>query len=139
MLRPPLFAAALAVLLLAGCGSPADQTPPRDPRVAVIGLDEGGVTACAGPPQGRSESGGATYLVYRTEETLGKGNLQDTPRIPVIGSFSTGGPGYRALCEATFVLRGGKVAALTLRTDPPQDDATTREVCAPLIAHCTGG
>lgn len=135
-MRPVGTLAALALLAgAAACTKPAAPTAPTAQK-ALTGATRAQVLACAGQPAATSEAGGLEYLTYRRAETVGAGHLRAVPRIPVIGSLATGGPGYRVTCEAIFVLKDGAVEALSFHTDPAQDEAATNEICAPLVTGC---
>lgn len=129
------LAASVVLTAVGACGKPAAPTA-AEAQKGLVGASRAQVVACAGQPAATSEAGGVEYLTYRRAETVGAGHLQAVPRVPVIGSLSMGGQGYRATCEATIVLKDGAVEALAFRTDPPQSETATNEICTPLLAGC---
>lgn len=102
----------------------------------MSGYSEAALVACAGPPAATHEVSGHEYLSYRNETEVGGGLLQDTPRIPVVGSLAIGQHSHKVVCEITFILKNKTVEAVTLRADPSQESKMTAAFCAPMVERC---
>ncbi len=125
-------------LALAGCGreSVTTATPPPANEQNLVGTPKARLLACAGSPAIAYQQAGLEYLGFRAKTTIGGGYLQDAPDLPLVGSPAIGSKGTEVLCQASVVLKGGVVDAVTLRSDPPQDRKTTETLCLPMLARC---
>jgi len=130
-----LIPAMAAALVFAGCAREAPKPAPPSPQT-LVGTSKQHLLGCAGQPAVDYEQAGLEYVSYRRTVTVGVGYLQGAPTIPLIGTPSMGSKGNEILCEASFVLKGGVVAALAFRSDPPQETQTTTKMCTPLVAPC---
>jgi hypothetical protein len=119
--------------LLAAC---ADKAPAPDPTISVYGMSQAQLAACAGAPATRSTLADVDYLTYRTTLVVGRSALADLPKIPVIGSLAFGDPGHKVECEATVVLRAGRVDSVSYRTAPPQNAPQAAQICRPILQAC---
>ena len=115
----PLFAALIAVPLLAGCATP----PPVDRQAEankLVGQPEAEVVRQMGVPTRAFDADGYRFLAYlehRVDVTPGRG-----PWAPFWGWWGGGsyGPDVAPAvmnydCETTFEISGGKVQTFTLR------------------------
>jgi hypothetical protein len=127
---------ALALCGLVGCSSDAPQGPPPTPtEIALLGTSKAKLLQCAGSPASDLPSAGLDYLTFSRTQRVDQGYFQGT-QVPWVGSLAIGGKGVDVACEATVILKDGKVEAVGLRTYPPQNDARTAELCKPVFEHC---
>jgi hypothetical protein len=132
-IKSAVLAITMALPLLAAC---TDKAPAPDPTISVYGMSQAQLAACAGAPATRSSLGDVDYLSYRTTLVVGKSALADLPKIPVIGSLAFGDPGHQVACEATVVLRAGRVDSVSYHTIPPQNAPQAAQICRPILQAC---
>ena len=126
----------IALLCLGACETPV---PPATPlEVSLAGMSQAKLTQCAGQPASSVLAGGLDYLTYSRSEVLDAGLLQNT-NVPLVGSLAIGTKGVQVTCEATVILKAGKVDAVGLRTYPQQDEPLTARLCKPIFSRCLNG
>lgn len=127
----------LGVLALGACANPANEAAVRAPQT-LVGMPKGELLACAGVPQRTAAAGDTEYLTYGREQIIVERDWDVDafpwrgPRGPILGrpEVSTWTRGYR--CEATFAVRGGRVAELRYNADR---DAS---LCYEILGNCLG-
>ncbi|HUC62632.1 MAG TPA: hypothetical protein VMF53_11825 [Alphaproteobacteria bacterium] len=126
----------LALLCLGACEK--SGPPPTPLEVSLVGMSQAKLTQCAGQPASSVPADGLDYLTYSRSEVLDAGLLQNA-NVPLVGSLAIGTKGVQVTCEATVILKAGKVEALGLRTYPQQGETLAVRICKPIFSRCLNG
>ncbi|MGQ9368681.1 hypothetical protein [Azospirillum sp. ST 5-10] len=122
-------------LMLAACANPQNEAALAAPRT-LVGLPKADLLACAGVPERTARAGGAELLAYSRRQTIVEREV-DWERDNLL--WRHGVRAYRPEvevwsrtfgCEATFVIRDGRVAEL--RYDAHRDP----ELCYRIVGAC---
>jgi len=131
------FVALPLLLLLAACGGSASQLASEAPA-RLTGMSKGDLLACAGRPDRTRIDGGRELLVYETTDAIGadEGVFTDSTRtgsglsVPFTQQLSSD------FCEASFVLRDGRVESLTYRGPSTSRIGRPFGACYALVQGC---
>jgi hypothetical protein len=125
----------MAVLAVAACANPGNEMALRAPE-SLVGMSKGDLLACAGVPDRTVTSGDLTFLSYMRQQTSVHRDFDWEPS-PWLGpgrpmlwerDVTTYSRTYR--CEATFTIRGDRVAELRYNQDR---DAS---LCYRIVGNC---
>lgn len=125
----------LAAILLASCANPQGEMALQAPR-ALVGMPKGELLACAGVPERNAADGRTEYLSYTQHQTIIEREVDyERDRWTPRGLPSIRRPEVKIwrrdfACEATFILRDGRVAELRY------NEGRDITLCHRIIANC---
>lgn len=126
------LAAALGVALAACSVGRANLA--QEARTQMVGMSRDALVACAGPPDRMVSDDNQELFIYETGTPDYDAMVGRDPG-PVQQVTGTGSPRY---CEATIMLRDGRVRSVSYRGDTG-GLMTQGEACASIVEGCVSG